>query len=190
MKLKNLFGSVLLASSALFGLSGTAVAADVLCKTVTLNHMLISDTIVERCVDAGVGNIGNGQNDDFLEGNASFTGTDLGSTPTLAGVSYDAGTFSIAASFWDNYDQLFVGFKFGTGNEPDEWFVYELNQDSTGGAYTFVNVFGQGGGLSHITLYGAGDGSGDSNETPEPGTLALLAIALLGIGAAQRRRKA
>jgi hypothetical protein len=171
-----------LAVSAAMGLvvPNTAQAADILCKPITNNHMLIDDSIVSECVEAGVGNIGNGVNDDFLNSAAGDGYTDVTSE---AGTITLGSPFSFDSSLWDTYDALAIGFKFGTGNQPDEWFVYDLQQGVSSGAWTFVNVFGTGGGLSHITLYAT-----EGTQVPEPATLGLLTLGLLGFG--RRRQQA
>jgi hypothetical protein len=170
-----------LAVSAALGLvvPNAAQADNILCKVETNNHMLIDDSIVSECVDAGIGNIGNGQNDDFLKANPGYTDVTSEAGPITLG-----SPFSFNASLWDTYDALAIGFKFGTGNQPDEWFVYNLQQGVSTGAWTFVNVFGTGGGLSHITLYST------ATSVPEPATMSLLTLGLLGFGATRRRQRA
>lgn len=171
------------------GLPTAALAADILCKTSTNNHMLVSDAYVSSCIDAGVGNIGQGNqaNDDWLNQLPANHGyTTIGDqTFTQSGLT---GTFSIDSSQWNNYGQLFVGFKFGTGNTPDEWFIYQLNANVSSGSWNFVKMFDKGGGLSHVSLYGKGK-PGEEETVPEPASLALLGIGALAAGVARRRRK-
>ena len=189
--MKNLSKLALFAtlSVASIGLSAPASAAPVFCEaeSTTVNYMSIDDSQVSACLAAGVGNIGQGGgNDVFLSSPAGAGWTNI---TDGAGLSFTqnngTGTWSFDSSLWDTNDSLAIGFKFGTGNKANEWFVYEVQDLVSSGDWQFFNVGGTGGGLSHLVLYGSGGGG----SVPEPGTLALLGLGLAGLGFAKRRRR-
>lgn len=178
-------------------LSGGALGAPIPCSDdPTLNYMEIDDSQAAACLDSGVGNLtGNASNDLFLTGVGSdyelVEKSDEGPNPY--NLTYDTdgsiyGSWSFDSDFWDSYSDAAIGFKFGTGNTPDEWFVFSLQALVSSGEWAFF--FGSlndetGGGLSHMNLYGK-----EGVTVPEPGTIALLGLGLVGLGLARRKSKA
>lgn len=161
---------------------GDAGAASIPCRDPAVNNMVVSDAYVSACVNAGIGNInGNPKTDAFLLGGGAAAGY-FGIGDGAFTQSGNSGTFSLAGSLWNAYADIAIGFKFGTGNQPDEWFIYTLQNGISTGNWAFVNVFQKGGGLSHIGLY-----STTPRQVPEPGILFLLGLALLALGVTRRR---
>jgi hypothetical protein len=181
---KKMISTAALTLTAAF-LAMPASAVPVLCEDTSRNHMYIDSAYVSSCVDAGVGNVnGNPGTDSFLLANPDLDYTGIGSASFLQIGSF--GTFSFNSNLWDDWNSISLGFKFGTGgqNRPDQWFVYELDQGVSSGWWNFVNVFNRGGGLSHIQIYGVGG----SRSVPEPGTLSLIGLGLVGAALARRRK--
>ncbi|WP_221197108.1 PEP-CTERM sorting domain-containing protein [Simiduia aestuariiviva] len=176
-------------------------ATQVYCKEVstTKNYMAMSDAYAASCMDAGPGNIsGNstGANPDpFMTGVGSgfnlISKTDSSNpfvityTTSVKSKTETTGTWSIDSDFWNHYEDAALGFKFGTGNKPDEWFVFELVGGVSSGTWDFFNVFEKGGGLSHVNLYA----SKIKTVLPEPNSALLMLIGALMLVAARRQSR-
>lgn len=195
---KGLLSAVFIAGLACFA---NAQAAPILCHNPAVNHMFLDDSQAAACLASGIGNInGNQANDPFLTGvgdSYELVGKSDGNNPFSiaytqgSGNSKGQGTWSFDENFWDTYEFGAIGFKFGTGNQPDMWFVYELLPTVSAGTWEFVNMFGRGGGLSHVNLYGiVGDTPFTTTSVPEPATMSLMlaSLGLLGIAARRSRR--
>lgn len=178
------------------GFVGSAAAVPVVCMDTSRNYMTMDSTLASSCLDSGVGNL-NGSSTDLFASGTDWTFMEKsngGSATPLFSVSYGpgvgnstsiTGTWSLGASFWSQYSSAALGFKFGTGNTPDEWFVFDLNSGVTGGDWTFFSTLVRGngtGGLSHVNLYAR-----DRIEVSEPATLALLGLGFIGLGLSRRR---
>ncbi len=178
---------------AVFAYPGIVVATPVMCgNDPNINHMLVDSSLVSACLDSGPGNIsGNLATDPFLQ-NAAAAGDDYiissksdGLNPwgltfsvTTKTKDYTLGTWSLDASYWLTNNVGILGFKFGTGNNDDEWFIYQLVQGVSSGSFHFVNVQQRGGGLSHTNLY----------AVPEPTVVFLLGLGILALAGSRKKQ--
>ncbi|UTA48175.1 PEP-CTERM sorting domain-containing protein [Simiduia sp. 21SJ11W-1] len=175
-------------------------ATPINCADTSNNYMSMSDTQAMSCLDAGTGNIsGNPATDAFLLATSdpwvlkSKDDVDTALDPfdpfninfsIVAGANKSStGTWSFDSDFWNHYEDAALGFKFGTGGQPDEWFVFEIQQGVSSGDWAFHNVFGKGGGLSHINLYA----SKMVTNLPEPNSALLMLFGALMLAVARRK---
>lgn len=173
-----------------------ASAIPVSCKDTSKNYMNVDSAYVASCIDAGVGNIGQGgDNDPFLDAHPEWSligqipvlGNNLGSFTQdgpFSPTNNNSGSFTLNPDLWDDFGDIAIGFKFGTGNKPDEWFVYLLQDLVSSGDWSFINTNHRGGGLSHLALFGV-EGT---HNVPEPAMLTLLGLGLLSVGFARRKK--
>lgn len=136
---------------------------------------------------------GNFQGDNFSTWNLTLIEKDIapnGGGSGLLGYTQNgggnAGTWTAAASQWNTYGNLYLAFHFGNGGGSPDSFIVQLQQSATSGTWSLGALLGSLNGLSNIYLLG--DGSAPPQEVPEPGTVALVGISLLGLALARRRK--
>lgn len=139
--------------------------------------------------DADIAALGLATLDKDIVGNASDGPGEGALDYTLSTSS--SGTWTFSQLLWITWDRLFLGFHFGqAGNEPDtnpDSFVVELGpSDFTG---TFALGGGQLNGLSNIYLLGirCAEPGCNGQLLPEPATLLLFSLGMLGLGIARHR---
>lgn len=106
----------------------------------------------------------------------------------FAGQPPIAGTWTLDPLYWTKYDDAAISMHVGNGGgnpnpEPDH-FIWLIERGQLTGTWKYTENTGNGGGLSNLQLWGAGDGT----PVPDAGsTMILLGSGFLGIGAFRRR---
>ena len=109
-------------------------------------------------------------------------------TPIAGGIK--SGTWNLTSNLWAGYSSLYLGFHFGGGGGVLDSFVVQLDQGMMNGNWRFLANAGEKiNGLSNYYLFGVSNGTPPGGRIPEPGSLALVGLALLAAGVARRSLK-
>jgi hypothetical protein len=97
-----------------------------------------------------------------------------------------AGTWTLVANFWSLYSGAVITIHVGGGpTDPDDAAAFRITSGQLSGTWSFTQGEGtNGGGLSNVGIWT----SGPRQQVPEPMTLGLLGLGLVGVGFARRRR--
>jgi hypothetical protein len=118
------------------------------------------------------------------EGEQTSPGTNDLLTVTADSWGVDVeGQWFIDDSFWSTYSRAVITMHVGQGGGNPDAFAWLITPGETSGSFSYERISGTGGGLSNMFLFG----SGDPLRVPEPGTLALLGLGLLGLGVVRRK---
>jgi len=99
-------------------------------------------------------------------------------TPLLSVSSWSgSGTITLASDIWDNYSQLAIGLKVGSGQLDPDWVIFVLASDTL--VWDF-DISAQA--LSHVNIYGV-------SAVPIPAALGLFGLGLAGLGLIRQRKQ-
>jgi hypothetical protein len=190
--MRNLGLKLAVLAAACVGASG-AYAAPITCNSSQASGarvLTIDTTATGSCFQVGLGNFGD---PDLLTAVGGGTMLDRdaansnGGSLNITGVgSQTNGTWSFSGSGATSY----LYFHFGNGGDSSatnpDYFIFQLTTPggNASGTWAAGGTGAEWNGMSNIGVVSSG------NRVPEPTTLALLGMGLVGLGLARRRKKA
>lgn len=115
-------------------------------------------------------------------GNSSYL-FDVSLTSGSWGGGDAGGTWTIHSDFWATYGDAAISMHVGNGGGDPDHFVWLIVDGETSGTWAYDFKSGGGGGLSNLQLWGRGEGT----TVPEPGTIALLGIGIVGLSLCRKK---
>jgi hypothetical protein len=115
--------------------------------------------------------------DDYLT--VTLTSGSWGSAPVEA-------NWSIDPEFWEQWGSAVLSIHVGQGQGDPDWWAWTLPVGTLSGTFEYEILFGQGGGLSNMKLWGR---DAPFIDVPEPMSIALLGLGLFVIGSLRRSVK-
>ena len=99
-------------------------------------------------------------------------------------------TWYLSSSFWSTYGAAVIALRADPDDGDKEWVGFQLQANATSGTFSIIGRSGDD--LSALVLFGRGTPSGAraAASVPEPGTLVLLGVGLLGLRTGSRRSAA
>tara|TARA_R110000868_G_scaffold159_3_gene1692 strand:+ start:80564 stop:81139 length:576 start_codon:yes stop_codon:yes gene_type:complete len=95
------------------------------------------------------------------------------------------GTWAIDASFWSLFGEAIISIHVGNGGGSPDHFAWTIETGATSGTFSYDKLTGGGGGLSNMKLWSRGA----PTTVPEPGSIALLGLGLVGLVASRRKQR-
>jgi hypothetical protein len=188
---KLIFAALALLASPAWAITcpGTVVTTDrEFAVTITTGNGAVS------CYSFGPGNIIGDNND--LPGWTFIEKDGLDNTTgalSLTGIGLTGGTYDVSLANWFQFSELMIAFKSGEGQLDPDWAAFLLTPLVLSGTWSIEGRQS----LSHANLYGRLTGTPycttpdcTPRQVPEPGSLALMGLGLIGLGFGARKLQA